>query len=323
MTEGPEYSKVTVIPNAVAADAPHSTPTLSLNSATSAERGVTPRVVVLCLGLAVLLGYIIPIIDYKIFNTFLGATHLPPGAVGALLVLVLVVNPLLRVVSKKLTLSRNEALTVYITCLFSSLVPGHGAENLIVPVLMAPFYYATPENGWLGPLQAHLKPWLTPALDPQTGLYNKAVIEGWYVGLRPGESIPWGAWLVPLLAWSTVIIAVYMMLGCLGVMLRAQWAEHEALAFPLLRLPLTMTEDLDHQDQYGVLGRFFRNPLMWCGFGIAVFIQALRGLHLYFADVPNFPLELNLNALFRMRLGIRSVGCRCRFTPLRWVSPIC
>lgn len=95
------------------------------------------------------LGYILPIIDFKLFNTFLGATHLPPGAIGALLILVLVINPLLRLVSKKLSFSRNETLTVYISCLFSSLIPGHGAENLALPVSIAPFYFATPENRWL------------------------------------------------------------------------------------------------------------------------------------------------------------------------------
>lgn len=262
------------------------------------DRGVTLRVVILCLGLAVLLGYLIPIIDYKLFNTFLGATHLPPGAIGALLVLVLVVNPLLRLVSRQLAFSRNEALTVYITCLFSAVVPGHGAENLVVPVLIAPYYLATRENRWMDFLQPYLKPWLTPALDPHTGLYNKSVVEGWYVGLRPGEAIPWGAWLVPLVIWGTLIMAVYAMLACLSVILRAQWAEREALAFPLLRLPLTMTEDLDRSGPDRAPNHFFRNRLMWIGFGIAVFIQLQRGLHLYFPDVPNFPLELNLNQLF-------------------------
>ena len=68
------------------------------NDATAAHgRGVTPRVVILSLLLAVFFAYVIPVIDYKFFNTFLGATHLPPGAVGALILLMLiVVNPLLR-----------------------------------------------------------------------------------------------------------------------------------------------------------------------------------------------------------------------------------
>ena len=260
-------------------------------------RGVTPRVVALCLGLAVFFGYAIPVIDYKIFNTFLGATHLPSGALVALLILVLVVNTLMRLMSKKLAWSRNEALTVYITCLFSSLMPGHGAENFIIPNLLAPFYFAKPENKWFEFLK-DVPSWMTPAIDPTTGVYNRDLVEKWYVGLSPGETIPWGAWLVPLFAWGSLVLASYIMLGCLSVMLRAQWAEREALAFPLLRLPVTLTEDMDRDDQYGSFSHFFRNPLMWCGFGIAVFIQALRGLNLYYPDVPSFPLELNLNALF-------------------------
>ena len=52
------------------------------------QRGVTPRVVGIALILAALLGYIIPIVDFKLRNTYLGATHLPPGAIGVLLVLV-------------------------------------------------------------------------------------------------------------------------------------------------------------------------------------------------------------------------------------------
>ncbi len=255
------------------------------------ERGVTPRVVVLALALAVMLGYVIPIVDFKLRNTYLGATHLPPGAVGVLLVLVLLVNPLLRVISKKFALSRNEALTVYITCLFSSLVPGHGAESIAIPNMIASFYYATRENAWLGMLQPYLKPWLTPALTGD-GQYNRSLVEGWFIGTS-GQAIPWGAWLVPLVLWGSFVLVSYAMLGCLSVMLRAQWAENEALAFPLLRLPLQMTEDLDRTDKYGSLGQFFRNPAMWCGFGIAVFIQMFRGLSLYFPDVPTFPLDLD------------------------------
>jgi hypothetical protein len=254
--------------------------------------GVTRRVVLLSLLLAAIFGYAIPVIDYKLSNTFLGGMHLPPGAVGVLLILVLVINPLLRLGSQKWGLSRNESLTVYLTCLFSSLVPGHGAENYVIPNLLAPFYYATRQNKWLDFLQPYLKPWLTPALTGN-GEVNTQVIDGWYVGLPADTAIPWGAWLVPMTFWMGFVLVSYVMLGCLSVILRAQWGDNEALAFPLLRLPLEMTEDMDRSDRYTKSSQFFRNPLMWTGFSAAVFIQLLRGLNLYYPDVPTFPLEIS------------------------------
>jgi hypothetical protein len=131
------------------------------------------------------------------------------------------------------------------------------------------------------------------------GEAGRRVVEPWYTGLPVGDHIiPWHAWLVPLLAWGSLILASYMMLGCLSVMLRAQWAEREALAFPLLAVPLEVTADVDRSDQYGILGRFFRNPMMWIGFGIAAGIQLVNGLNVYFPDVPRVPLTLDTGALF-------------------------
>ncbi len=255
------------------------------------DRGVTPRVVIFSLFLAVVLGYIIPIIDYKQGNTMLDATHLPPGAIGALLILVLVVSPLLGLVSKALRFTRNEALTVYITCLFSSLIPGHGAEGFIIPNLLAAFYFATPENKWLDKLAPGLEPGFTPALNAD-GSLNRAVLDGWYLG----GPVPWEVWIGPLLLWGALVVAVYTMMACLSAILRKQWAQNEALAFPLLRLPLELTQDLDEKPRSE---RFFRNPLMWIGFGLAVFVQLVRGLSVYYPDVPTIPLELELSAYFK------------------------
>ena len=255
------------------------------------DGGVTWRVVALSLLLALAFGYIIPIIDVKLNNTFLGAAHLPPGAIGVLLILLLVVNPLMKLAGKRFAFSRNEILTVYITCLFSCLVPGHGAENFFVSNVLGPFYYASPENKWLDFLLPNVKPWLTPVLA-ETGNRSVEVAAGWYVG-NEGQ-VPWSAWFMPLLAWGSMILASYTMLGCFSVMLRAQWAEREALAFPLLRLPLDMTEDVDTESKNPFVG-FFSNRLMWIGFGVAVFIQMLNGLHFYFPEVPQVPLKLDGN----------------------------
>ena len=289
-------------PDSVSIAATPDTATAVSASAATAEEpsgGVTPRVIALCLGLAVFFGYIIPIIDLKTLNTFLGAAHLPPGAIAALLVLLLVVNPLLKLLSERAAFTRNETLVVYITCLFSVLVPGHGAENFFVTNVIGPFYYATRENKWLEFLEPHLRPWFSPALADggKYGTVGQYAVHGWYTGLREGEAIPWGAWLLPLVMWGSFIFVSYIMLGCLSVMLRAQWAEREALAFPLLRLPLELTEDLDHPEQ-GAVGSFFRNPLMWIGFAIAMFIQLTNGLNLYFPDVPLVPLNIDTSKMF-------------------------
>ena len=314
--------------------------------------GISARAALLSLGLAFFFGYIIPIIDMKMRNTFLGATHLPPGAVAVLVILLLTVNPLLTLIARQSSrlvlvlgamigfaalsgffwtragaasllfwlfgagavlmlltlllnlgrrpLSRNEILTVYISCLFSTLAPGHGAENVFVVNLIGPFYYATRENKYLDFMVPYLKPWMTPALDPSSGggytEANKAVVDAWFLNSASGQ-VPWGAWLVPLLVWGSAIALMYWMMACLSTMIRKQWAQNEALAFPLLRLPLELTEDVDKPSRF-LIGGFFRNGLMWLGFGIAVFVQLLRGLNGYFPDVPTFPLDINTGQLF-------------------------
>ncbi len=251
--------------------------------------GVTFRSVSMSLFLAALFGYCIPIVDFKMSNTFLGAMHMPAGAIAVVLALLLVVNPLLRVLSNRLAFTRPETLTIYITCLFSTLVPGRGAENFFVPNLLSSFYFATRENKWLDFLTPYLKPWMSPSMHG--GKYDPTIASGWYDG-NAGQ-IPWSAWTTPLIAWTALILAIHIMHACLGVMLRAQWAGREALAFPLLRLPLELTEE----SADGRV-RFFRNPLVWLGFGVAVFIEMLNGLHAYFPDVPAFPLSLQTNQFF-------------------------
>jgi hypothetical protein len=266
--------------------------------------GVTRRVVFFSLLLACLFGYVIPIIDHKLGNTYLGAAHLPPGAIAVLLMLLLVINPLLRRAQAS-GFARNELLTIYITCLFSCLVPGHGAENFFVPNLVAPFYYAAHTNQSLGFLVPYLKPWFTPALA--NGSYDvagKAAVEGWFSG-TPTGAVPWGAWMVPLLTWGMFIFASYFMLGCLSVILRAQWAERDKLTFPLLALPLAMTEDTDLPNvaRADAIPRFLRNPLMWIGFDLAILWQSLNSLGVYFPGWPQIPTLLLTKPLLGEQLG--------------------
>ncbi len=315
------------------------------------DGGITLRVVLLCLGLAGLFGYIVPIIDVRLANTYLGGAHLPPGAIAVLLAVILVVNPLVSLAQRRTErrswafigciilaalayvahlnagdsggvaslcilliwlfgagagffllafllgrnpLTRNETLTVYITCLFSCLVPGHGAENFFVSNIIGPFYFANAENKWLELLNQHLPGWFTPALSGgkyALGAPGYEAVQGWYVGTQ-GE-VPWAVWLAPLVAWSALVLASYVMLACLSVMLRAQWAQREALSFPLLRLPQEMTESDPMRP--ALPGPLFRNSLLWIGVSIAVVVQLMNGLNFYYPDVPQIPLTMTGN----------------------------
>lgn len=247
------------------------------------------RVIIISLLLAAFFGYIIPIIDLRLNNTYLGSQHFAPGAVITLLVLV-TLNGFLSKFHRRLKLTRDEQLTIYLSCLFSCLVAGIGGNMYWPTYIVGTFYYATPENKWLEQLQ-NLPWWMTPALD-EAGHYRSQLVQDYFSG--NGGHVPWAAWLVPIVAWTSVGIATMIMTGCLSVLLRAQWCENEALSFPLLRLPTEMTAHEEHTQQMS----FWRNPRMSIGFGIAALIQFLNGTNLYFPDVPLVPLEIPVAALF-------------------------
>ncbi|HEY0072871.1 MAG TPA: DUF6785 family protein [Abditibacteriaceae bacterium] len=282
-------------------EAPAAQLTLSCNetsksSGALSSRALTLRAICLSLLLAAFFGYIIPLIDLKLNNTYLGSQHFAPGAVITLLVLVML-NSLLEKVHHRLKLTRDEQLTIYLSCLFSCLVAGIGGNMYWPTYIVGAFYYATPENKWLEFLQ-NLPWWMTPALD-EAGRYRSQLVQDYFSG--NGGDVPWVAWLVPMVAWTSVGIAAMLMTGCLSVILRAQWCENEALSFPLLRLPLEMTVHEDPpQSPLGKGGSslFWRNPRMWGGFAIAALIQLLNGANLYFPDVPLVPLEIPVAALF-------------------------
>lgn len=257
-------------------------------------KALTLRVIFLSLSLALFFGYANPHIDFLFSNTYLGSAHLPPGAIGVLLLLIFC-NGILHWLGPRLKFSRNELLTVFITTLFSCLVPGRGGELFFIPNTVGAFYYATPENKWRDLMLPHLPSWFSPAQNA-SGSYNSSLVEAFYNG---GQGVPWQAWLLPIVMWAILIFSIYIMLGCLAVILRAQWADYEALTFPLLKLPLEMTETTPEGEliKEGAPS-FFRNPLTWVGFGIAVWIQGLNGLNYYFPEVPPFPLSINSTQYF-------------------------
>jgi len=196
-----------------------------------------------------------------------------PGAIFLLFVLTLLINPLLKLLHPRLGLNRQELLLVYIMMVMASPIPTLFVGKFLSSIIY-PFYYATPENEWRDLIQPYIPDWLMPS--------NPQVAKMFYEGAGRGQPVPWNAWMPYFLSWLPFIWALFLVMIATMAILRKQWAENERLIYPLIQVPLAMTEQTDEKKR---LGPFFKNPVMWAGFAIPAIWGTLHGLYNYFPEL--------------------------------------
>jgi len=258
--------------------------------AVPARAGVRLRAYILGLlcvvGVCVLVGYgeLVASRGGSIDAVLLGATHLPPGAMAGLFVL-LFGNALLRRFAPRLRLTPAEVIAIYFMMVCAALVSSFGLMSVLLPALVAPNYFATPTNGWREVFYRHIPSWLLP-WDP-AGPEMQDVSRGFYEGLRHGEPIPWKLWLAPLAAWTILALLLFFLMACIATLLRRQWVDNERLSFPLVQLPVELAS--------AERKPFLRSRAMWLGFSLPFALHLLNGLHNNFPQVPYIPVLYNLN----------------------------
>lgn len=228
-----------------------------------------------------------------LFNVhFLGGVQMPFGAVFVLLFFVLAINAPLRALHRRARhpLARRfkpftpvELLTIYAMLLFAALLSTPGTDTFFLTMGPTLFYFSTRENRWAALFYRHVPSWLAPGWNGET--YRREVIEPLYNGGLSFSAIPWHAWSVMLLAWGVFLALVYATLFFMALGLRRQWIENEALAFPLLQLPLQMVE-IEDGESHPPLRAFWHHRGMWAGFVLAAAFHLLHGLHNYYPDWP-------------------------------------
>jgi len=188
-------------------------------------------------------------------------------AVAFLMALVVVV-PLVRRLSKRWALKRVEILSIYVFLTVATSMAGPGIARFFINTIPVLFYFDTPENDFAS-YQRNLPDWMVP--------HDKEIIRQLYEGAPEPEGgvnfltrqfglIPWHAWARPMAMWGLFFLALWVLLMCVTVAFRRQWSEKEKLIYPLLYLPMEVTDDIDGA---GLVGAFFRNKIMWIGFGLA------------------------------------------------------
>ena len=100
-------------------------------------------------------------------------------------------NVLLKRFLPRLSLSSAELRVLLCMLWVGGTFAGYNWVTQWVGVMAAPRYYASPENRWAELIFDYLPWWMYPS-------NFLGVVEGFFLGLGEGETLPWGAWLIPL-----------------------------------------------------------------------------------------------------------------------------
>ena len=143
--------------------APHQ-PTESAAPATLPASGgsaVTPRAVVFGFLCALLVCGVTPYNDYLVAATYLSGNFFPIGALAAVLILTLLVNPLLIALGRRRRMFQpGEIVTVWAMVITAAGIPSSGLMRYLIPHIVAPHYYETGQNHWDSLFLAHLPSYL-------------------------------------------------------------------------------------------------------------------------------------------------------------------
>ena len=101
-------------------------------------------------------------------------------------------------------------------------------------------------------------------------------------------------WMTPVLWWSALIIVLTCMMLCITILIRYQWVNHEKLSYPVIQIPMHLTENGGRT--------LLRNRLFLLAAVLAGGMNLLNGLHFLFPVVPGLGGSLyNLGQHFQTK----------------------
>ncbi len=224
------------------------------------------------------------------FNVhMIGGVQMPFSALVILMIFALGAIGMRKVMvsGSRFPFSPTELLTIYSMLIFGALVSTPGADNLYLVGGPALFYFSTPENGWASLFYKYVPTWFAPGWNGTT--YQKEIIDPLYLGGLSFNQIPWHAWVMMLTGWGIFLALVYGLMFFTALLFRKQWTQREALAFPLVEVPVQMASV---EGSTGNTPPFWANRMMWTGLILACFWHFFFGMNSLYPEWPVMPVNL-------------------------------
>ena len=84
--------------------------------------------------------------------------------------------------------------------------------------------------------------------------------------------------------WAGVVLSLIFAMLCINSLMRGAWNERERLTFPLIQLPVAMSEG-------GGSGGMWKSRYMWIAFGVMFAIDIMNGLNYLYPNLPAIPVK--------------------------------
>lgn len=163
--------------------------------------------------------------------------------------------------------SRRAMLLIYISVAATVGIATMGMVQFLITTLLAPWQYATPANGF-SEFWGAIPTWAAPR--------GADVVKGFWLGNSSlYEPQIWRAWVVPVTAWAGFLLALLAAQYCLAHLFYPRWSKEERLTFPIVQLPLMLTEQPNT----------FKKALFF-GAVVAFAVQAMSALHFLYPWIP-------------------------------------
>jgi hypothetical protein len=257
--------------------------------------------------------------DCVLHQSLLISDHMPVLIYGALLLFVVVGNPLLRRLHARWVLKPAELALIMALVLSACCIPAFGLMRTFTASLMLPHHRALMEPAWREHDIVKLVPEQMLA-DISTG--ENATLTAFVQGLSEGNQhiswarIPWRAWARTLAFWLPIVLVLWIGLVALSLAIHPQWAQHEQLPYPIAKFADSLLRG--HESVRSVL----RSPLFWIGCGAIWFVYAWNYLQGWFPELVPFKLKFSFWPLadlvptFIQGGGERMMAITLRFMPI-------
>ncbi|MGB7158858.1 MAG: DUF6785 family protein [Tepidisphaeraceae bacterium] len=236
-----------------------------------------------------------PYNDFVLSDTSFTAGYLPLSAVLISFVLVVGINAPLHRFAPRHALSQRELAVVVLMLLLACGLPSWGLMRFLIPMPVSPFYLGSTDGQfWRMFTGLDLPAWLFPV--PSVAQGRSSSIAMWfYTRVPAGESIPWGAWVVPLFAWGVFAFALLATLVALGRIVVDQWMDNERLPFPLTQVQTALIES---PPPGRALNDLFRSKALWFGLVSIFIVHTLNAMSVYQPRYfPKIPLGFNFTRI--------------------------